>query len=104
MAGAAAAGANRQDQADRSEPAWDTAERRQQLAVSLEGKGKGDREAVRSRLLADKHQGTHPSAAVAQQPSLAETSKMTKETAAERRWSAEDSNDKGPRVGCLFVP
>ena len=78
VAGAAVAGANRQDRADRSEPAWDTAERRQQLAESLEGKG--DREAVNSRLLADKHQGTHPAAAVAQKPSLAKTSKMAKQS------------------------
>jgi hypothetical protein len=78
VAGAAVAGANRQDRADRSEPAWDTPERRQQLAHSLEGKG--DREAVNSRLLADKHQGTHPAAAVAQKPSLAKTSKMAKES------------------------
>lgn len=77
VAGAAVAGANRQDRADRSEPAWDTAERRQQLAESLEGKG--DREAVNSRLLADKHQGTHPAAAVSQKPSLAKTSKMAKQ-------------------------
>jgi hypothetical protein len=77
VAGAAVAGANRQDRADRSEPAWDTAERRQQLAESLEGKG--DREAVNSRLLADKHKGTHPSTAVAQNPSLAKTSKMAKQ-------------------------
>jgi hypothetical protein len=76
VAGAAVTAANRQDRADRSEPAWDTAERRQQLAESLEGKG--DREAVNSRLLADKHQGTHPSAAVAQKPSPAKTSKMAK--------------------------
>jgi colicin import membrane protein len=76
VAGAAVAGANRQDRADRSEPAWDTAQRRQQLAESLEGKG--DREAVNSRLLADKHQGTHPAAAVAHKPSLAKTSKMAK--------------------------
>ncbi|MEC5192679.1 MULTISPECIES: hypothetical protein [unclassified Arthrobacter] len=75
--GAAVAGANRQDREDRSEPAWNSAERRQQLAQSLEGKG--DREAVNSRLLADKHQGTHPSAAVAQKPSLAKTSKMAKQ-------------------------
>jgi hypothetical protein len=74
MAGAAVAGANRQDRADRSEPAWDTAERRRQLAERLEGMG--DREAVNARLLADKHQGTHPAAAVAQKPSLAKTSKM----------------------------
>lgn len=76
VAGAAVAGANRQDRADSSEPAWDSAERRQQLAESLEGKG--DREAVNARLLADKHQSTHPSAAVAQKPSLAKTSRMTK--------------------------
>jgi hypothetical protein len=76
-AGAAVAAANRQDRDNRSEPAWDTADRRQQLAESLEGKG--DREAVNSRLLADKHQGTHPAAAVAQKPSLASTSKMAKQ-------------------------
>ena len=78
VAGAAVAGANRQDRADRSELAWDTPERRQLLAQSLEGKG--DREAVNSRLLADKHQGTSPEAAVAQKPSLAKTSKMAKES------------------------
>jgi hypothetical protein len=77
MAGAAVAGANRQDRADRSGPAWDTAERRQQLAEGLEGMG--DREAVNARLLADKHQGTPPAAAVAQNPSLAKTSKMAKQ-------------------------
>ncbi|NUU33392.1 hypothetical protein [Arthrobacter sp. C9C5] len=78
VAGAAVAGANRQDRAVRSEPAWDTAERRQQLAEGLEGKG--DREAVNARLLADKHQGTHPSAAVAQKPAVAKTSKMAKQS------------------------
>lgn len=78
VAGAAVAGANRQDRADAREQDWDTAERRQQLAESLEGKG--DREAVNSRLLADKHQGTHPSAAVAQKPSPAKTSKMAKQS------------------------
>jgi colicin import membrane protein len=77
VAGAAVAGANRQDRESKVEPAWDSAERRQQLAQSLEGKG--GREAVNSRLLADKHQGTHPSAAVAQKPSLAKTSKMAKQ-------------------------
>lgn len=77
VAGAAVAGASRQDRADRSEPAWDTAERRQQLAESLEGKG--DREAVNSRLLADKHQGTHPAAAVAQKPSLAKTPNVVRQ-------------------------
>jgi colicin import membrane protein len=75
VAAAAIAGANRQDRADRSEPAWDTAERREHLAQSLEGKG--DREAVNSRLLADKHQGTRPAAAVEEKPSLARTPKTT---------------------------
>jgi hypothetical protein len=83
VAGAAVAGANRQDREDRIEPAWDTAERRQQLTESMEGKG--DREAVNSRILADKHQGTHPSAAVAQKPSLAKTSKMAKESGKGKR-------------------
>jgi len=78
VAGSAVAGAERQDRADGIEPAWDTAERRQQLAESLEGKG--DREAVSSRLLADKHQGTHPSAVIAQKPSLAQTSKTAKQS------------------------
>jgi uncharacterized protein (DUF2147 family) len=77
VAGAAVAGANRQDRADRSEAAWDTAERRQQLAESLEGKG--DREAVNSWLLADKHDGTQPAAAIAQEPSLAKSSKSAKQ-------------------------
>jgi hypothetical protein len=77
VAGAAVARANRQDRADRREPAWDTAERRQQLAESLEGKG--DREAVNSRLLADKHQGAPATAAVAQKPPSALTSKMARQ-------------------------
>ncbi|WP_146068936.1 hypothetical protein [Arthrobacter sp. ZGTC131] len=80
VAGAAVAGANKQDaaaQKAQDEPGYDSAERRQQLAESLEGKG--DREAVSSRLLADKHQGTPATAAVAQKPSLAKTSKMAKQ-------------------------
>jgi colicin import membrane protein len=80
VAGAAVAGANRQDrstQTAQGEPVWDSAERRQQLAESLEGKG--DREAVNSRLLADKHQGTPPAAAIAHKPSLNKTSKMAKQ-------------------------
>ena len=78
VAGAAVAGANRQDRRrqEANRPRT-TAERRQQLAESLEGKG--DREAVNSRLLADKHQGTRRPAAVAQKPSLAKTSKMAKQ-------------------------
>jgi colicin import membrane protein len=80
VVGAAVAGANRQDavvQKARAEPAYDSPERRQQLAESLEGKG--DREAVNSRLLADKHQGAPATAAVTQEPSLARTSKIAKQ-------------------------
>lgn len=55
---------------------------RQQLAESLEGKG--DREAIISRFLADKYQGTPATAAVAQKPSLAKTAKMAKQGARER--------------------
>jgi hypothetical protein len=78
VAAATVAGANRQDnaaqQAQAAGPAYDSPERRQQMAESLEGKG--DREAVASRLLADKHQGAPATAAVAQKPSLARTAKM----------------------------
>lgn len=80
VVGAAVAGANQQGTAAhkaRAEPAYDSAERRQQLAESLEGKG--DREAVNSRLLADKHQGVPATAAVAHKPSLARTSKIAKQ-------------------------
>ncbi|NSX38647.1 hypothetical protein HTS88_19895 [Pseudarthrobacter oxydans] len=80
VAGVAVAGANRQDKAAQKaqdEPGYDSPERRQQLAESLEGKG--DREAVNSRLLADKHQSTPATAAVAQKPSLAKTTKMAKQ-------------------------
>lgn len=82
VAGAAVAGANRQDvaaQKAQAEPAYDSPERRRQLAESLEGKG--DREAVNSRLLADKHQGAPATAAVAQKPSLALTAKIAKQGA-----------------------
>jgi colicin import membrane protein len=74
------AGANRQDKAVREaqdKPDYDSPERRQQLVESLDGKG--DREAVNSRLLADKHQGMPAAAAVIQKPSLAKTSKMAKQ-------------------------
>jgi hypothetical protein len=80
VAGVAVAGANRGDQAARkeqAEPAYDSPERREQLAESLEGKG--DREAVNSRLLADKHQGAPATAAITHKPSLAKTSKMAKQ-------------------------
>ncbi|MDE8669943.1 hypothetical protein PY310_15280 [Pseudarthrobacter sp. H3Y2-7] len=85
VVGAAVAGANRQDKAaqkTQEEPGYDSPQRRQQLEESLEGKG--DREAVNSRLLADKHQGTPPTAAVAQKPSLAKTSKMTKQSGTDK--------------------
>jgi colicin import membrane protein len=80
VAGAAVAGAKRQDKAAekaQGEPAYDSPERRQRLAESLEGKG--DREAVNSRLLADKHQGAPATAAVTQEPSLARTPKIAKQ-------------------------
>lgn len=80
VASAATAGANRQDNAAHKAqpaPAYDSPERRQQLAESLEGKE--DREAVNSRLLADKHQGTPATAAVTQNPALARTAKMAKQ-------------------------
>jgi colicin import membrane protein len=81
VAGVAVAGASRQDvaaQKAKAEPAYDSSERRRQLADSLEGKG--DREPVNSRLLADKHQGTPAVAALTQKPTLARTSKMAKQT------------------------
>lgn len=77
MAGAAIAGANREDQVranNSAEPAYDSAERRQQLEKSLEGHP--DREAVNARLIADRHQGTPPSAAVKSKPTVGKTSKM----------------------------
>jgi hypothetical protein len=77
VAGAAVAAANTQDQAAHKTQgalAYDSPERRQQLAESLEGKG--DREAVNSRLLADKHQGAPATAAVAHKPSLARTARV----------------------------
>ena len=80
VAAAAVAGANRQDIAvgkAQDGPAYDAPERREHLAQSLEGKG--DREAVNSRLLADQHQGTPAVAAVAYKPSLAKTAKMSQQ-------------------------
>ncbi|WP_427019455.1 hypothetical protein ACQCSX_22680 (plasmid) [Pseudarthrobacter sp. P1] len=81
VAGAAVGGANRKDRAAgkaQAEPAYDSPERREQLAESLEGNG--DREAVNSRLLADKHQGAPATAAVVQRPSLSKTTKMAKQS------------------------
>ncbi|MBG6191690.1 colicin import membrane protein [Arthrobacter sp. CAN_A212] len=77
IAGAAMAGANREDRAranDSAEPAYDSPERRQQLAKSLENHP--DREAVNARLAADRHQATPPSAAVNSKPTVGKTSKM----------------------------
>jgi hypothetical protein len=67
---------DREAQRVQAKPPHDSPERRQQLAESLEGNG--DREAVNSRLLAHKHQGTPPTAAAAQKPSWVKTSKMAK--------------------------
>lgn len=77
LAGAAMAGANRENRVrtDRpAEPAYDSAERRQRLAASLEDHP--DREAVNARLVADRHQGTPPSAAVQSKETAGKTSKM----------------------------
>ena len=73
----AATSQDRSSRKAQDEPAYDSAERRQQLSASLEGKG--DREAVNSRLLADKHQGMPATAAVAHKPSLAKTAKMAQQ-------------------------
>jgi hypothetical protein len=51
------------------------------VTSSAPREGKGDREAVNPRLLADEHQGTPTKAAVAQKPSLAKTPKMAKQGA-----------------------
>jgi hypothetical protein len=80
VAGAAVAAANMQDQAAeqaQTKPPYDSPERRRQLTESLDGKA--DREAVNSRLLADRHQGTPPAAAVTQKPSLGRTLKMSRQ-------------------------
>lgn len=74
LAGAAVAGANREDHARTavSDAPYDSAERRRSLAAVLEGHG--DREAVNARLVADRHQATPPpSAAVQSGPSVAQT-------------------------------
>ncbi|MBT1003912.1 hypothetical protein KIH31_15050 [Paenarthrobacter sp. DKR-5] len=77
LANAMVAGGNRQDAAARevkNEPTYDSAERRARLARSLEGRG--DREAVTARLLADLHQGAPATGAVTQNPGLSGTSKV----------------------------
>lgn len=75
LAGAAVAGANREDRARAaaSDAPYDSAERRRNLAADWEGHG--DREAVNARLVADRHQATPPSAAVQSKPSTAQTAK-----------------------------
>lgn len=57
---------------------YDSAERRQELAASLEGVA--DREAVQARLSADQDQGTPPSAAVAQSPGRNPKARKTRGT------------------------
>lgn len=87
--GAAVASANREGRVRFTEPeqaGWDTAERRNNLVTALEGNN--DREAVNARLVADAHQGTHPSAAVQIRPQSTPVTRKTitkgKERAAER--------------------
>lgn len=77
VAGTAVAAANGEDRARAADaaPGWDTAERRSSLASRLEGNT--DREAVNARLIADAHQGTHPSAAVQSRPKTPPTGKTT---------------------------
>lgn len=57
---------------------YDSAERRQELAASLEGIA--DREAVQARLSADQDQGTPPNAAVAQAPGRSPKARKTRGT------------------------
>lgn len=76
VAGVAVTGARREDAARSAEPTrdnWDTAERRASLAGTL-NKG-ADREAAQARMVADTHQGTHPSTAVSSKPKTAQTAK-----------------------------
>jgi colicin import membrane protein len=69
---------NRRPEALREESGLkhDSAERRQELAASLEGVA--DREAVQARLTADKDQATHPSAAVANAPGRSPKARKTR--------------------------
>ncbi|KSU69990.1 colicin import membrane protein [Pseudarthrobacter enclensis] len=55
---------------------YDSAERRQELAASLDGVA--DREAVQARLSADQDQGTPPSAAVAKAPGRSPKARKTR--------------------------
>lgn len=71
-----------EQQKDREETAahheWDTANRREEFAASLQGKA--DRTAVDARLLADVSQGTHPREAVKTAPRNAPKARKTKPT------------------------
>lgn len=60
---------------------WDTAERREQFAASLQGKA--DRTAVDARVLADVSQGTHPREAVSAGSSNAPVARPNNSTALE---------------------
>ncbi len=76
VAGVAVAHARRDDIARSTEPAqesWDTAERRSNLAANLSKSVHP--ETAQARLIADTHQGTHPSAAVSSRPKTAQTAK-----------------------------
>ncbi|WP_024476720.1 hypothetical protein [Arthrobacter sp. CAL618] len=78
IVGAAVASANREDRtrsANPENPGWDTSERRNNLATALEVNN--DREAVNARLVADAHQGTHPSAAVQTRPQTTPAARRT---------------------------
>lgn len=73
---AGVAGARAEDAARSADPGhdnWDTAERRADLVANL-SKSAGS-EAVQARMIADTHQGTHPSAAVRSRPKTAQMAK-----------------------------
>ena len=107
VAGAAIAGANRQDRADRSEPAWDTAERRQQLAESLRRQG------PRSRKLTAPGRQTPRHAPLGRRRSEAVSGQNVKDDQAERSgrtlerrssWLASFSKrDERPAPMCLAL-
>ena len=93
VAGAAVADANRQDWADRSEPAWDSAKRRQQLGESLEGMG--DREAVNSRLWQTSTRALTPRPLLRRSRHSPRHPKWLNKSAKAGRWNAVDSNAEG---------
>ncbi|GAB2746905.1 hypothetical protein GCM10027090_17070 [Sinomonas soli] len=66
----------RPDAPDEAGNLYDSAERRQELAVSLEGLS--DREAVQARLNADQDQATPPTAAVAKAPGRSPKARKTR--------------------------